>query len=82
MDNPVSKPTAKPTCSVGVSMFHVDSFVERWWCQSHYPYDLGAIVYSPVIGRSLPQILPSLLSYYAIIIEKFPASERFLRNMS
>jgi transposase len=66
MDNQVGKPTAKPTCSVGVSMFHVDSFVDRWSCQSHYPSDIGAIVDSPVLGCCLQQLLPSLLSYYAI----------------
>ena len=26
IDNQVGKPTTQPTCSVGVSMFHVDSF--------------------------------------------------------
>jgi transposase len=29
IDNQVGKPTTKPTCSVGVSMFHVDSFVDN-----------------------------------------------------
>lgn len=29
LDNQVGKPTTKPTSSVGVSMFHVDSFVDN-----------------------------------------------------
>jgi len=29
IDNQVGKPTTQPTCSVGVSMFHVDSFVDN-----------------------------------------------------
>jgi hypothetical protein len=78
MDNQVGKSTAKPTFSVGVSMFHVNSFVDRWSCQSHYPSDIGAIMDSPILGCCLQQLLPSLLSYYAIWIEKFPASDRYL----